>query len=131
LRYWDDMQSKYGFDDGDNEPAHAGEARGLYVRVLNTLLAACGALTRYEAFDRPGMHNSCLIVKSGTEDHEMGCIDESYKVQTAIDAANDMYLDDYIMTQTWIDLEALDQDMPEIVMKLSGTADLTPEVDDG
>lgn len=123
------MQSKFGFDDGDNEPPYAGETRGLYIKVLNTLLAACGALTRYEAYDRQGMHNSCLIVKAGTVDHETEDITESYKVQTALDAANDMYLDDYVITETWIDLEALDQAMPEVVMKLSGTAQPTTEVE--
>jgi len=62
MRYWDDMQDKFGFQDGGAIPPDAWKCRKAYVMAVNTLAAKFGSNTRAFAFDRGGMHNSCMIL---------------------------------------------------------------------
>lgn len=60
--YYDDMQTKGGFSDGENVPANAWSARTLYITALNHVAKERGSNVRVVAYDRPGMHNPCLII---------------------------------------------------------------------
>lgn len=62
MQYWDEMTDKYGFGDGGCEPPDARACREVYVRTLNALLVKHGSDVRVICYDRPGVHNSCLIV---------------------------------------------------------------------
>jgi len=61
MRYYDDMRSKYGFSDGECEPAGIDAYREVYLITLNALLAETESGVRVVAFHRPGLHNGCLI----------------------------------------------------------------------
>ena len=63
MKYWDDFQSKWGFDDGDAMPPDAWACRMVYIREINKLAKRKGSQVRLVAYDRPGMHNSCLIIR--------------------------------------------------------------------
>lgn len=61
MQYFDDMCSKFGFNDGDSEPPGSLAYRAVYVRALNALLAMKDSTVRVCAWNRPGMHNGCII----------------------------------------------------------------------
>jgi len=62
MRYWEDFQSKGGFEDGDSVPPDAQALRYVYVREINRLAAKLKSKVRLVAFDRCGMHN-CLLIR--------------------------------------------------------------------
>lgn len=62
MRFWDDMQTKYGFSDGDAVPDSVETYRAVYIRAVNQLAEQLGSRVRVVAYDRFGLHNSCLIV---------------------------------------------------------------------
>jgi hypothetical protein len=62
MRYFDDMTDKYGFNDGGSEPDGARTYRRLYVQCLNAIAELRGSPVRAIAYDRPGCHNTCLIM---------------------------------------------------------------------
>ena len=62
MKYWEDMQSKYGFAGGDATPPEAEACRNTYVMILNSCLRKHGSSIRVVPWDRGGVHNSILIV---------------------------------------------------------------------
>ena len=60
MRYFDDMNDKFGFGDGECVPHDASVCRQLYCRFLNVLLEKHGSECRIVTYDRPGLHNWCL-----------------------------------------------------------------------
>lgn len=70
---WDDFTSKYGFCDGETVEERDFQARKRLVRLLNAL-PAFKELRAIE-YDRPGMHNPCLIIilpnRNGESDTEL------------------------------------------------------------
>ena len=62
MKYLEDMCDKFGFQDGEVVPVGIRSYRDVYVRVLNHLLPQFGSGVRAVAYDRPGMHNSCMIL---------------------------------------------------------------------
>lgn len=62
MRYWEDMRSKYGFNDGGAVPDGAEVYRAVYIRALNTLAEQLNSRIRAVAYDRSGAHNWCLIL---------------------------------------------------------------------
>lgn len=62
MRYWEDMRSKYGFNDGGAVPDGAETYRAVYIRAINTLAAQLNSRVRAAAYDRSGAHNWCLIL---------------------------------------------------------------------
>ncbi len=62
MRFWDDMQDRRGFADGESTPDGAEVYRAVYVQAVNTLAAQLGSPVRAVAYDRPGFHNGCLIL---------------------------------------------------------------------
>lgn len=62
MRYWDEMRTKYGFDDGGAVPDGAEVYRAVYIRAVNKLAEQLGSGVRATAYDRAGVHNWCLIL---------------------------------------------------------------------
>ena len=63
MKYWEEYQSKWGFQDGDSVPPDALLLRQVYVGKLNRELLKRKSGVRLLAWDRPGMHNPLLIVR--------------------------------------------------------------------
>ena len=70
MRFWDDMQNKYGFSDGEAVPDGAEVYRAVYIRAVNALAEQLGSTVRAVAYDRPGVHNWCLILFHQVSDLE-------------------------------------------------------------
>lgn len=62
MMYFEDMSSKWGFNDGEAVPPGAAVYRKVYVLVMNTLLKKHNSLVRLVAYDRGGVHNWCLVL---------------------------------------------------------------------
>lgn len=62
MRYWDDMRTKYGFNDGGAVPDGAEVYRSVYIRAVNRLAEQLSSSVRATAYDRAGVHNWCLIL---------------------------------------------------------------------
>ncbi|MCC6615307.1 MAG: hypothetical protein IT320_17665 [Anaerolineae bacterium] len=62
MRYWDDMRTKYGFNDGGAVPDGAEVYRTIYIRAVNQLAEQLGSGVCAAAYDRAGVHNWCLIL---------------------------------------------------------------------
>lgn len=74
IHWWyEQFETKWGFDDGDHTPAGAEKVRDFMVRAINYGLKVRG-ITDVEAYgyDRTGLHNCWLILyrKPGEEDKE-------------------------------------------------------------
>lgn len=67
MKYWDDFQTKWGFNDGDAMPPDAWACRQVYIREINRLAKKNGSKVRLAAYDRPGMHNCYLIIRVPAE----------------------------------------------------------------
>ncbi|SMB96775.1 hypothetical protein SAMN00808754_1646 [Thermanaeromonas toyohensis ToBE] len=61
MSYYLEMRSKYGFSDGELVPAEAEVVRSILVEAINAYLGPDSKVEAYE-YDRPGMHNPCLIM---------------------------------------------------------------------
>jgi len=62
MRYWDEMRTKYGFNDGGAVPDGAEVYRAVYIRAVNKLAEYLQSGVRAVAYDRAGVHNWCLIL---------------------------------------------------------------------
>ncbi|MDX1991064.1 MAG: hypothetical protein SF029_01660 [bacterium] len=62
MRFWEDMQSKWGFSDGNAVPDGIEVYREIYIRAVNKLAEQLGSSVRLVAYDRFGLHNWCLIL---------------------------------------------------------------------
>lgn len=62
MRYWDEMRTKYGFNDGGAVPDGAEVYRAVYIRAVNQLAEQLNSSVRAVAYDRAGVHNWCLIL---------------------------------------------------------------------
>ncbi len=59
---WDDFTDKWGFSDGNGVEQRDFEARAIIISKLNGLPEFKGSNVRAVAYDRPGVHNPCLII---------------------------------------------------------------------
>lgn len=59
---WEDFTNKYGFSDGAGLEGRDYRARDILIKLLNEQPEVKSAGIRAIAYDRPGMHNSCLIL---------------------------------------------------------------------
>jgi hypothetical protein len=59
---WDDFTDKYGFRDGASVEPRDFEARSTLVAVLNGHAAIKAAGLQAVEYDRPGLHNPCMLV---------------------------------------------------------------------
>lgn len=60
--HYEDMRSKGGFSDGEAVPRLAWVFRSIYITALNHAAEKLGSNVRVVAYDRPGMHNPCLLI---------------------------------------------------------------------
>lgn len=111
MRYWDDMQTKFGFSDGDAVPPDAEARRAVYVQAINALATRLGSAYRVAAWDRGGMHNSCLIITEPGDGDEM---DDA--MRRAIDIAMEMDLDQYVEIQVEISIN--EDELDEVLTHL-------------
>lgn len=59
---WDDFTEKYGFSDGASVEQRDFDARAIIISKLNNLPEFKANCVRAVVFDRPGVHNPCLII---------------------------------------------------------------------
>jgi len=59
---WEDFTDKYGFSDGASVEQRDFEARARLVEMLNDHDVMKSAGFRALEYDRPGLHNPCLVV---------------------------------------------------------------------
>src|SRR5260370_34674089 len=59
---WEDFTDKYRFSDGEGVEQRDFEARARLVEILNDHEAMKAAGLRALEYDRPGLHNPCLVV---------------------------------------------------------------------
>jgi len=103
MRYWDAMQSKWGFSDGEAVPDSIEAYRDVYLRVVNRLAEQLGSAARATAYDRAGFHNPVLITfhdatnLGGEETSIDAAMDE------AIDHAHTLDVDDYVIVSVIVD----------------------------
>ena len=112
MKYFEEMQDKYGFQDGGAVPPDAWKCRHVYVAAINKLAEKYGSAVRAVAYDRGGMHNSCMILFAGTDQaqrfvaKEIGDFDEvmlDIAMHEAVDDANGFDLDEYIIVEVRVD----------------------------
>ena len=57
MRYWEELNSTYGFSDGISAPEGIELYRKAYIIAVNLLAAEKNCKVRVVAYDRPGLHN--------------------------------------------------------------------------
>jgi hypothetical protein len=67
MQFCEDMKDKYGFNDGEAMPGGVGEYREVYLRAINAFAEKHGSEQRLIAWNRPGMHNWCLVLEVTSE----------------------------------------------------------------
>lgn len=63
MMYFEEMQTKYGFSDGNSIPIGIEKYRAVYCKCLNAMLYMNDSKIRVIPYDRGGCHNWCLILK--------------------------------------------------------------------
>ena len=119
MKYFDEMQTKWGFGDGGLVPPDVEACRTVYVEALNQIAAKLGSELRAYAYDRPGMHNPFLILFRGKDaqtDHEE--LEPDEPMNEAIGCCNGLDLDDLVEVQVTVDpgyQEKITQMVKEVV----------------
>lgn len=121
IEIYGEMRTKYGWNDGNGEPSGSYEVRDHIVRLINENAPPDAAIEAY-GFDRPGMHNSALILYRYKADHAQekipgwvegknDCLNEPEWVQEVLDAACD---NDIMDISHRIDVENVDNSRPYV-----------------
>ena len=130
MRYWDEMESKWGFDDGEDVPEDADMYRRIYVQAVNALAEKHGSEMRAAAYNRPGAHNWCLIMLITTADYatadqnailigsdefpwEVAGADDAFN--TALAQADELELDEIVSHTFFILEDELHETVQEVV----------------
>ncbi len=103
MQYWDEMQSKSGFSDGEAVPECIDTYRTVYLKVVNRLAEQRGSDVRAVPYDRPGMHNWCLIVFRDAHNLDGESVSADLALEAAIDQAHTLDVDDYLRVSVTID----------------------------
>jgi hypothetical protein len=61
-RYFKHFTDKHGFADGEEQPGDAYDERTVFCRLFNARALVTDVDIVAMAFDRPGVHNNCLIL---------------------------------------------------------------------
>ena len=151
MRFWEDMQSKWGFSDGEAIPAGIEDYRTVYIRAVNRLAEQLDSQVRAVAFNRAGLHNFCLVlfhrvddlkdipVEQYTEhvDIRADVVEPDEAMQEAIWQAQEARLDDLLYITVEIDpdldeviqnLKPIDEDGPLIVTVQGEAQHIFPDV---
>jgi hypothetical protein len=108
MRFWDDMQHKFGFSDGEAVPDGAEVYRAVYIRSVNTLATQLGSAVRVVAYDRPGVHNWCLILfhqASDLEAHRINLLTQHVEMDAEV-VEPDEAMEEAIRQACLIDLDS-------------------------
>lgn len=62
MRYYEAFIDKFGFSDGEDVPPDADAHRELLALLFNKRATTIRAPVRCIAFDRPGVHNPCMVL---------------------------------------------------------------------
>lgn len=117
MRYYEEMQSKYGFSDGNAIPDGIELYRTAYIRTMNKLLGKHGSRFRLAAFDRAGLHNWCMLFTVPLEEFETikdpeVYVDHKFSTEEpvpdnayieALSEAHELMVDDYVMVCVELD----------------------------
>lgn len=117
MQFWNEMISKYGFSDGAAVPPGAEVYRSVYIRTVNKLAEQLGSSVRAVAYDRPGVHNWCMILfynasdlraftpEQLTQPVEVGAaaVDADAMMAKAVNQADDLEIDDFVEVQVDVD----------------------------
>lgn len=114
MKYWDEMVTKYGFNDGEATPLEAEDSREIYIYVVNLLAKEMGLSERVEAYNRGGLHNNIMIVPR----------DNANWPERAIEIAQTLGLDAYIQ----IDVTQLKDELDDFLA--NNLDDILDEADD-
>ena len=114
MLYWDEMRSKWGFNDGSSIPSDAEPRRDVYIKAVNVLAEKLNSNYRVAPYNRLGMHNWCLIVNvpkdiditdvaavARSEDHE------DIQLNEAIQQCFELNLDQFFTVTVTIDQEGM------------------------
>jgi hypothetical protein len=117
MKYYDEMRTKFGFNDGDAQPNGCETYREVYVTALNKLAEKFGSTVRAHAFNRGGLHNSCLIVyfpanAADIKDNVDDC-DPDEIMDCCICALRESGIDACMETQVTVNQDAVDQEVEE------------------
>ena len=124
MMYYDEMLSKYGFNDGDSMPTGIEFYREVYMKVVNRLCEKLESNVRVVAYDRPGLHNGCIILPISIDDfvqlpdeNQKGeSLDNTFQGKTISDEmyeeatrqACKLCLDDFVLVQVTVDNAGLE-----------------------
>lgn len=126
MQYWEEMNTKFGFGDGECYPAGIEIYRDVYLKTISRLAEHFGSDYRVVPYDRCGVHNFCLwfyVSKAWFESvylpkQEAGqpwkavdeddihaaetefCNGADYPMVEAIELAHELDIDQYIDVQT-------------------------------
>jgi hypothetical protein len=101
VKYYHDMRRPFG--DGEAVPEGVAEYRGVYIRAINALAAKRGSKVVAVGYDRPGMHNWCLI--DFETDEKPTDLDEI--MCDAIAELMEMDMDRFVKVKVEVDEDAL------------------------
>lgn len=123
MQYWGEMESKWGFSDGEAYPAGVVLYRDLYVKTVNRLAEKNGSEVRVVPFDRGGLHNTIMRINVSKSWYEEEYLPkqtgqffdavEKVPVQVEIDdamgksieEAMEMGVDDFVVVNPTVDQE--------------------------
>lgn len=120
---WEDFTDKYGFEDGATTDAVDFHARSHIVEALNTHPAMIAAKRTAIEWDRPGMHNGCMILVFPNPDSLSAAdllqkfITEPYVKQCelpdeVLEVLSETICDAYVEAEEDSDLAAKDNNLP-------------------
>jgi hypothetical protein len=112
MRYWDEMRTKYGFNDGGAVPDGVEVYRAIYIRAVNKLAEQLGSGVRATAYDRAGVHNWCLILFYDVNDlagHTSGELTEPLDIAASEVLEPDDAMDEAIQQAYLLDLDGFVQ----------------------
>lgn len=137
MQFWSEMDTKYGFSDGEAIPPGIETYREVYLRAMNALLKRFDSNIRVVAYDRGGCHNWCLFLRvnkdayakmmkanpasvldgsgisiTSSEVTTEPKPDEAY--QKALGAAYELDLDDYVEVKVTVDRKSLEAALTQV-----------------
>ena len=135
MKYFEEMNSKWGFCDGEATPPDAEVLREVYVRVFNALLAKHHSECRILPFNRGGCHNNLMWVRipvahfdkieasephwwtNGEYDSLPPDVDTDAAWDTAIEEAENLNLDELVQVKVTINETAIKEVLTEIAVQ--------------